>query len=90
MSKFQEKIIDDQILEKMSLENVFKIFNDNVFPMLNEEEKEFCNELQEFCLELDPKIDKTKDVYDLFPELGKKGYMQRINLWKDFKPYGMV
>ncbi|MBY8988893.1 MAG: acyl-CoA dehydrogenase, partial [Candidatus Lokiarchaeota archaeon] len=28
-------------------------------------------------------------VYVLFPELGKHGYMQRINKWKDFTPYGM-
>ncbi|MCJ2514003.1 MAG: hypothetical protein LN408_06165, partial [Candidatus Thermoplasmatota archaeon] len=67
----QEKIISDDILEKMTLENVFKIFNNNVFPMLNDEEQEYCNELQEFCLELHPKIDKSKDVYVLFPELGK-------------------
>jgi len=86
---FQEKIIDDQILEKMSLENVFKIFNDNVFPMLNEEEREYYQELQEFSLDLHPKIDKSKDVYGLLPELGKRGYIQRINPWKDFKPYGM-
>ena len=37
---FQEKIINDDILAKMSLENVFKIFNDNVYPMLNTEERE--------------------------------------------------
>ena len=86
---FQEKIINDHILEKMSLENVFKIFNDNVFPMLNEEEREYCHKLQEFCLDLHPKIDKSKDVYYLLPELGKRGYIQRINLWKDFKPFGM-
>lgn len=89
MKEFQEKIIDDSILEKMSLENVFKIFNDNVFPMLDEEEKEYCLQLQKFCLNLDSQIDKSEDVYGLFPELGKHGYMQRINLWKDFKPYGM-
>ncbi|MFW9827661.1 MAG: acyl-CoA dehydrogenase family protein [Candidatus Thorarchaeota archaeon] len=86
---FQEKIINDEILEKMSLENVFKIFNDNVFPMLNDEEREYCQELQNFCLDLHPKIDKSKDVYVLLPELGKHGYIQRINPWKDFKPYGM-
>ncbi|MHA1195662.1 MAG: acyl-CoA dehydrogenase family protein [Promethearchaeota archaeon] len=85
----QEKIIDDKIQEKMTLENIFKIFNNNVFPMLNDEEREFCKELQDFCIEMQPKIDKSKDVYVLFPELGKKGYLQRINLWKDFKPYGM-
>lgn len=85
----QEKIIKDDILEKMSLENVFKILNDNLFPILNDEEKDFCRELQEFCIELRPKIDKTKDVYGLFPKLGEHGYIQRINLFKDFKPYGM-
>jgi alkylation response protein AidB-like acyl-CoA dehydrogenase len=86
---FQEKIINDEILEKMSLENVFKIFNDNIFPMLNEEEVEYCNKLQEFCIKLKPKIDKSKDVYGLLPELGDHGYVQRINPWRDFKPYGM-
>jgi len=86
---FQEKIINDDILAKMSLENVFKIFNDNVFPMLNQEEREYCNKLQEFCIDLNPKIDRSKDVYGLLPELGKHGYIQRINPWKDFKPVGM-
>ena len=86
---FQEKIINDDILAKMSLENVFKIFNDNVFPMLNQEEREYCNKLQEFCIDLNPKIDRSKDVYGLLPELGKHGYVQRINPWKDFKPVGM-
>jgi alkylation response protein AidB-like acyl-CoA dehydrogenase len=87
--KFQEQIIKDEILEKMSLENVYKITNDNLFPILNEHERAFCKELQEFCLELRPKIDKSKDVYELFPVLGNEGYIQRINLFKDFRPYGM-
>lgn len=85
----QEKIIKDNILEKMSLENVFKILNDNIFPILNDEEREFAQKLQEFCIDLRPKIDKNKDVYDLFPILGKEGYIQRINKFKDFEPYGM-
>lgn len=89
MRQLQEKIISDKILEKMTLENLFKILNDNLFAILNEEEKQYCLELQEFCLELEPKIDRSKDVYVLFPELGKHGYMQRINKWKDFTPYGM-
>ena len=89
MSSFQEKIIDDKILEKMTLSNVYKIFNDNILPMLKDEEKEFCKDVQNFCLELEPKIDKSKDVYVLFPELGKNGYMQRVNPWNDIKPYGM-
>ncbi len=89
MREFQEKIIDSKILEKMTLANVFKILNDNLFVILNEEEQQYCLELQKFCLDFEPRIDKKKDVYSLFPELGKHGYMQRINKWKDFTPYGM-
>jgi len=86
---FQEKIIKDEILEKMTLENVFKILNENLFAMLNDEEISFCIGLQEFCLELHPRIDKSKDVYELFPALGQEGYIQRIHEFKDFRPYGM-
>ncbi|MFX0187801.1 MAG: acyl-CoA dehydrogenase family protein [Candidatus Hodarchaeota archaeon] len=85
----QEKIIKDEIHEKMNLENTFNILNDNLFAMLNDEEQGFCQELQEFCLEMHPRIDKSKDVYVLFPELGKSGYIQRINKWREFTPYGM-
>ncbi|MFX1260112.1 MAG: hypothetical protein ACFFAN_19865 [Promethearchaeota archaeon] len=85
----QEKIIKNEILEKMSLENVYKILNDNIFPILNDEEQEFCKDLENFCLDLHSKIDKNKDVYVLFPELGKEGYIQRINKFRDFTPFGM-
>lgn len=86
---FQEKIINDQILEKLTLENVYKILNDNLFPMLNDEERHYCEELEKFCVELNAKIDKSKDVYVLFPILGERGYIQRINKYRDFLPYGM-
>ena len=61
----------------MTLENVFKILNDNLFPILNEGEKEFCKEIQNFCINIQPKIDKSKDVYELFPLLGKEGYFTK-------------
>ncbi|MGV9200244.1 MAG: acyl-CoA dehydrogenase family protein [Promethearchaeia archaeon] len=85
----KEKIINDKILEHMTLENVYNILNDNIFPMLNEEERAYCRELEDFCLELHPKIDKNKSVYGVFPELGKGGWIQRINKFQDFTPYGM-
>jgi len=55
----QEKIINDSILEKMSLENVFKIFNNNIFPMLKDGDIQFCEDLENFCLDIHPNIDKT-------------------------------
>jgi hypothetical protein len=65
---FQEKIIRDDVLEKMSLENIYKILNDNIFPMLNDEERKYCEDLENFCLELRSKIDMSEDVYVLFPK----------------------
>ncbi|MBY9005537.1 MAG: acyl-CoA dehydrogenase [Candidatus Lokiarchaeota archaeon] len=85
----QEKIIDDKILEKMTLANVYNIFNANIFPMLNEEDIKFCKEIQKFCIELEPKVNTSEDVYEFFSELGKHGFMQRINVWKDYRPFGM-
>ncbi|MHA1682161.1 MAG: acyl-CoA dehydrogenase family protein [Promethearchaeota archaeon] len=84
-----EKIIDDNILDNMSLENVYSILNENLFPFLNDEEKDFVTELEKFCIDLEPDIDNEKDVYVLFPRLGARGYMQRMNPWKEFTKAGM-
>ncbi|MBD3352140.1 MAG: hypothetical protein GF364_11690, partial [Candidatus Lokiarchaeota archaeon] len=84
-----EKIIPDEILEKMKIENVYEVLNENLFPFLNEDEKEFVLELEKFCIELEPTIDYDKDVYVLFPKLGEKGYIQRMNPFKDYKHHGM-
>ncbi len=87
--KIQEKIIKDEILEKLELGNFYKILNQNIFPLLNEEELAFVKEVEDFCLELAPTIDREKDVYVLFPKLGEQGFIQRMNKYKDFVPYGM-
>jgi len=87
--KIQEKIIKDEILEKLELGNFYKILNQNIFPLLNEQELSFVKEVEDFCLELAPTIDREKDVYVLFPKLGEQGFIQRMNKYKDFVPYGM-
>ena len=57
-----EKIIPDEILEKMTLSNIYKILNENIFPFLSTEEKQFVEDLEEFCINLDPQIDYEKEV----------------------------
>ncbi len=73
--KIQEKIIKDEFLEKLELGNFYKILNQNIFPLLNEEELAFVKEVEDFCLELAPTIDREKDVYVLFPKLGEQGFI---------------
>ncbi|MHA1821003.1 MAG: acyl-CoA dehydrogenase family protein [Promethearchaeota archaeon] len=84
-----EKIIDDKIQENITLRNIYTILNENLFPLLKEEEREFVKEVEEFCIDLKPTIDYEKDVYVLFPKLGEKGYIQRMNPFEDFVPAGM-
>lgn len=84
-----EQIIPESILENMKLENIYKIMNENLFPFLSVDEQEFVNDLEKFCIGLYPSIDYNKDVYVLFPKLGEKGYIQRMNPFKNYKHHGM-
>ncbi len=83
------RIIADEIEEALTLENRYRVLNENIFPMLSPKEKEYLQEVEKFCLDLAPSIDWDKDCYVLFPELGKHGLIQRLNLWRDFEPHGM-
>lgn len=83
-------ILDKTITEKLTTENIYKIFNNFIFPLINDEERTFLKELEEFLIkEVEPKIDLNKDVYELFPILGKGNYIQRLNKFGDIKEYGM-
>ncbi|HMF31612.1 MAG TPA: acyl-CoA dehydrogenase family protein [Candidatus Lokiarchaeia archaeon] len=83
-------ILNQKVKEKLTTENIFKIYNSFIIPLLSHEERDFMLELQRFCLEeLEPSIDITHDVYELFPLLGQHGYMQRLYPYQDFKPDGM-
>ncbi|MHA1729118.1 MAG: acyl-CoA dehydrogenase family protein [Promethearchaeota archaeon] len=84
------KIIPEEIEEKLSLENVYKLFNFQIGDLLSEQEFEFVKEFQKFNIENEPNIDFADgdSLYKLFPIYGKRGYIQRLNKWKDFEPHG--
>lgn len=83
-------LLDDEIKEKLSTENIYKVFNNFIFPLITEEEREFLEELEQFLLkEIEPKINLEEEVYELFPILGKKNYIQRLNQYGDIEKYGM-
>ena len=88
MNEKGAKILPLEIEEKLSLENTYKILNSQLDLLLSDKEKSFVREIQGFCIGLEPKIDFSKDVYELFPEYGKRGFMQRLNPWKEFTEAG--
>ena len=83
-------ILDDEIKQKLRTENIYKIFNNFIFPLITEEEREFLEELEQFLLkEIEPRMDFNEEVYELFPILGKKNYIQRLNPYGDSERYNM-
>ena len=83
-------ILDEDIKEKLKTENIYKIFNNFIIPLITEEEREFLEELEQFLLkEIEPKKNLNEEVYELFPILGKKNYIQRLNPYGDSERYNM-
>ena len=83
-------ILEEEIKEKLRTENIYKIFNNFIIPLITEEEREFLEELESFLLkEIEPKMNLNEEVYDLFPILGKKNYIQRLNPHGAFERYNM-
>ncbi len=83
-------ILDEEIKEKLKSENIYKIFNNFIFPLITEEEREFLEELELFLLKnIEPKMNLTEEVYNLFPILGQKNYIQRLNPYGEYERYNM-
>lgn len=82
------KILKDEIATKMALRNMYKLLNDQLDILLVDQERRFVRDLQAFCIDYEPKIDMSEDVYVHFSALGSRGYIQRLNTWKEFTDAG--
>ncbi|MFW9855128.1 MAG: acyl-CoA dehydrogenase family protein [Candidatus Thorarchaeota archaeon] len=76
------QLLEDDILNAMSLERQYAVFNANFMMLLEEEDKQFVQEIQHLCLEQDEKIGgvpghNNADVYDWFPWAGRHGLINR-------------
>ncbi|MHA1728685.1 MAG: acyl-CoA dehydrogenase family protein [Promethearchaeota archaeon] len=79
-TKSDVSIIDPEIKKKMCTKNIFKILNQFIIPIINKRERDFLEELEDYLIqEIEPKLDFSRDVYELFPALGKVNLMQRLN-----------
>jgi alkylation response protein AidB-like acyl-CoA dehydrogenase len=87
--------INDEILEKMQLKYRYKFLNNNLISLLLPDDYNFLRELQKFYTNFENKnnITHKEDFYKWIPELGKAGYLTRVNHFNDiglnFQPYGM-
>jgi alkylation response protein AidB-like acyl-CoA dehydrogenase len=82
--------IDPAIKGRITTKNIYTIFNQFVYPFLTSDERTFLEELEQYLLtEVQPELNLNKDVYELFPLLGKGNYLQRLNQYKGMKYFGM-
>ena len=94
--KGKVQCINDEILEKMSLENRYKFLNNNLVSILKPKHFNFMKEAQDFFLSLEKKhnITHNEDLFEWIPEIGKAGLITRMHDFKEldlnFELHGMT
>ncbi|MBD3351434.1 MAG: hypothetical protein GF364_08100 [Candidatus Lokiarchaeota archaeon] len=92
--KFETQVLNNDVLSNLNLESRYKFLNINLASILNSEEMEFLREIEEFCLEYEKKVNHTEDLYEWYPDFGRKGYICRVHSFEEFdmdqSPYGLT
>jgi alkylation response protein AidB-like acyl-CoA dehydrogenase len=98
MVKFMTQVINDEILEKLSLENRYTFVNNNLMSVLSPQAFNFLKKIQKFCLKLEKNNNishgPNEEIYNWIPEAGKAGVICRLykfeNIDLNYEPYGMM
>ena len=98
MAKFITQAINDEILEKLSLENRYNFLNTCVKPILSSDEMDFLKQVEDFCLNYEKSNNIThgpdEDIYDWVSDFGKEGYISRAHkfgmLDLNYDPHGLT
>ncbi|MFX0187339.1 MAG: acyl-CoA dehydrogenase family protein [Candidatus Hodarchaeota archaeon] len=73
--------INDEILEALTLKNRYAFLNNNLTPILSQEEFNFLRKVERFCLRFEKRNNVThspdEDIYAWIPTFGKEGYITR-------------
>ena len=92
------RAINDEIMEKLSLENRYAFLNANMASILKPEEMKFLKEVEDFCLNFEKENNIThgvdEDIYDWIGAFGKKGYICRAHKFEEIDvnndPFGLT
>ncbi len=98
MAKFKTQVITDEILDKLSLKNRYKFLNENLIPILSDDQFKFLKEVQDFCLKFEKDNSIThgpeEDIYEWHPSFGKEGYITRQHNFnivdENYEQYGLA
>ena len=98
MAKFETQVINDEILEKLSLESRYSFLNTCIDSMLSPNEMDFLKQVEGFCLKYENDNNIThgpnEDIYDWVSDFGKAGYINRAHKFEmldlNYEPYGLT
>jgi len=98
LSKFKNQVISDEILEKLKLENRYKVLNDNLSTVLTDEEFAFLKQVEDFCMKFEKDNNVThsddEDFYPWTPTFGQQGYITRQHAFEcldlNYKEVGLA
>lgn len=98
MAKFATQAINDEILEKLNLENRYNFLNTCVRPMVSSDEMSFLKKVEDFCLNYEKTKNIThgpdEDIYEWISDFGKEGYISRAHKFEvldlNYEPYGLT
>jgi len=98
LAKFETQVINDEILEKLSLENRYSFLNTCIDSMLSPNEMDFLKQVEGFCLKYENDNNIThgpnEDIYDWVSDFGKAGYINRAHKFEmldlNYEPYGLT
>lgn len=98
MAKFITQAINDEILEKLNLENRYNFLNTCVKPIITSDEMDFLKQVEDFCLNYEKTKNIThgpdEDIYDWVSDFGTEGYISRAHkfgmLDLNYDPHGLT
>ncbi|MFX1573258.1 MAG: acyl-CoA dehydrogenase family protein [Promethearchaeota archaeon] len=98
MSRFVDQVINDEILDKLSLKNRYSFLNNNLMAILTADQFNFLKRVQKFCMRFEKKNGIThgpnEDIYEWIPTFGAEGYITRAHNFEmidvNYEYYGAV
>ncbi len=86
-TKFMDQVINDEILEKLSLKNRYSFLNTNLMTFLDQKHMTFLRKAEKFCTRYEKKNNiihtPDEDVYDWIPDFGKEGLISRAHPYEE-------
>jgi len=82
-TKYMDRAINEEILEKLSLKNRYAFLNTNLLTVLEQEHMNFLKKAQKFCIRYEKKNNIThapdEEFYHWIPDFGKEGLISRAH-----------